>query len=58
MNYWIHVFMLQMERHRSPLIVSDMIHIRDEISSTQDFLIAGKSKIFDVFITILYFKNL
>ncbi|CAG7877068.1 unnamed protein product, partial [Brassica rapa] len=37
-----------MERHRSPLIVSDMIHIRDEVSSTQDFLIAGNSKIFDI----------
>ncbi|CAG7888431.1 unnamed protein product [Brassica rapa] len=36
-----------MERHISPLIVSDMIHIRDEVSSTQDFLIAGNSKIFD-----------
>ncbi|CAG7878181.1 unnamed protein product [Brassica rapa] len=37
-----------MERHRSPLIVSDMIYIRDEVSSTQDFLIAGNSKIFDI----------
>ncbi|WZZ71258.1 hypothetical protein YC2023_082628 [Brassica napus] len=37
-----------MERHRSPLIVSDMIHTRDEVSSTQDFLIAGNSKIFEI----------
>ena len=50
--------MLQMERHRSPLIVSDMIHTRDEVSSTQDFLIAGNSKIFGVFIKILDFKDL
>ncbi|CAN6984663.1 unnamed protein product [Brassica oleracea var. botrytis] len=35
-----------MERHRSPLIVSDMIHTRDEVSSTRDFLIAENSKIF------------
>ena len=54
----MHVFMLQMERHRSPLIVSDMIHTRDEVSSTQDFLIAGNSKIFGVFIKILDFKDL
>ena len=35
-----------------------MIHTRDEVSSTQDFLIAGNSKIFKVFITILDFKDL
>ncbi|CAN6816018.1 unnamed protein product [Brassica oleracea] len=35
-----------MERHRSPLILSDMIHTRDEVSSTRDFVIAENSKIF------------
>ncbi|KAL0655623.1 hypothetical protein Bca4012_076207 [Brassica carinata] len=37
-----------MERHRSPLIVSEMIHTQDEVSSTQDFLIAGNSKFFEI----------
>ena len=35
-----------------------MIHTGDEVSSTQDFLIAGNCKIFEVFITILDFKDL
>ncbi|WZZ83392.1 hypothetical protein YC2023_103964 [Brassica napus] len=34
--------------HRSQLIMSNMIHTRIDVSSTQDFLIAGSIKIFEV----------
>ena len=35
-----------------------MIQLRDEVSSTQDFLIAWSSKILVIFITILYLQGL